>query len=77
MYAVRVDMLGPGRFESTTGEWLIEGSLMADLVVKRIREAYPDADVEREEVRIYDSESAWARDAWPLDKITQKEAARG
>jgi hypothetical protein len=63
--------------KSVTGEWLVEGRLMAGLVVRRITDAYPHADAGYELVTIYESESAWAREAWPLDRIMKQEKRNG
>ena len=70
IYMVRFELY-EGLGTETTGEWLVEGRMMAEAVVRRIREAYPKGDVSMEQVTVYESESAWARDAWPLDRITK------
>lgn len=49
-----------------SGEWIIQTKLMAELVVRRIREIDPDCTVDLTEIKVHDSVSSWEREAWPL-----------
>ena len=51
---------------SRSGEWIIEKRIIAELVVRRIKELDRTGTVSMTEIPVYDSATSWEKDAWPL-----------
>lgn len=62
--------------EVNSGEWLVEGRLMAAGIGRRLTEEYPSVEVTIEQATIYGSVSEWERTgSWPFVDCKRMETA--